>query len=170
MPSLSHVSRHSPPEKFPLPTPDIRCVYDCRQISHDPSSPLPMHDWTDNDDQMVTSSAEDNVPNRPLTPFRRMHSIDSVDSKSSSNQSTQYSSSAESAGLWVRPTISRLNSRTSGLSFTGVSIREEDEAEDQLGELKGGHSLPDKEQSDEENEPKLNDDIFGDVKPVCSHR
>lgn len=122
-----------------------------------------MHDWTDNDDQMMGSEGDDALSTRPLTPFRRMHSIDSVDSKSSSNHSTQYSSSAESAYLWARPTVSRLNSRTSGLSFTGNSIREEEEEEDQN---RKEAAIADREQSDEENEPKLNDDIFEQIKSV----
>ena len=126
-----------------------------RQISHDPSSPLPCHDWTDNDEHdLCGSQPDDTVPNRPLTPFRRMQSIDSVDSKSSFANSSQLSSSAESTFLWARPTISRLNSRTSGYSITGNSIKEEDEEEEDRN----------KNESDDESEPKLDDDIFD--KPV----
>ena len=61
--------------------------------------------------------------------------------------------------MWARPTISRLNSRTSGYSVTGFSLKEEDEEEEEE-ELNNKKNI----ESEEENEPQLNDDIFD--KPV----
>ena len=58
--------------------------------------------------------------------------------------------------LWARPTLSRLNSRTSGYSVTANSIKEEDEEDE--------YQNKNKDESDDENEPKLDDDIFD--KPV----
>ncbi|CAG2164179.1 unnamed protein product, partial [Oppiella nova] len=149
-----------------IPKPKRRQVSFNRQLSHDPSNPLPCHDWTDNDEPIVGSHTEESVSNRPLIPFRnRMNSIDSesVDSKSSINSSL-LSTSAESTPFFVasRPTMSRLNSRTSGVSFTNNSIREvdEEEEEEEEEEIQYRRKNRPKEDSDDETPPPLDDDLF----------
>ncbi|CAG2118312.1 unnamed protein product, partial [Medioppia subpectinata] len=147
-----------------IPKPKRRHVSFNRQLSHDPSNPLPCHDWTDNEEAIVGSHHEESVSNRPVTPFRRMNSIDSVDSKSPSINSSLLSTSAESTPYFItRPAMNRLNSHTSRVSYTGNSIKEEDE-EDEEG------CIDEEDVVDEDNDrkpdesdpsvcPALNDDI-----------
>ncbi|XP_054166952.1 ATP-binding cassette sub-family C member 9-like [Oppia nitens] len=139
-----------------------------RQLSHDPSGPLPCHDWTDNDDPTIVGShIEESVVNRSSTPFRRMHSKDSMDSKSSYGNSSHLSTSAESGGyIWMRPQMNRLNSTTSRVSYT--SIREVDEEEEEEEELDIGAEYERNDQknddSESDDEIKLNDDVFEELK------
>jgi len=60
------------------------------------------------------------------------------------------SSSPESSIVWSRPAVTRLNSRISDYSFTGNSIKEENEDDEQLNDTES-------DSSDDNLNDKLND-------------
>ncbi len=101
-----------------------------RQISHDPSSPLPCHDLSDNDEHLYQSQDDEMASQRPSIQFKRMRSKDSVGSKSSQFSNTVLSSSpSDSAIIWSRPQFDRLSSRISDYSCAEYSLKEENEDE-----------------------------------------
>ncbi|XP_022255528.1 uncharacterized protein LOC111088801 [Limulus polyphemus] len=96
--------------------PRPRLVSLSRQMSHDPSSPLPCHDWGDYDDPLPpVLDPEDPATGRPK--YNRMQSSDSTRSHGSGSIHLRHS--------WRRPP-SRLNSKISVRTSEDL-IEEEDE-------------------------------------------
>ncbi|XP_042910121.1 ATP-binding cassette sub-family C member 8 isoform X2 [Parasteatoda tepidariorum] len=101
--------------------PRARMVSLSRQMSHDPSSPLPCHDWGDHDDPLP-SIADPDDPDTGHKLLNRMKSVESLRSRSSASSASVVRRS------WKCPP-SRLNSRIS--TRTDDLIEEEDEEEEE---------------------------------------
>ncbi|GBM89785.1 hypothetical protein AVEN_89371-1, partial [Araneus ventricosus] len=86
-------------------------------MSHDPSSPLPCHDWGDHDDPLPPIADPDD-PDTGHKLLNRMKSVESLRSRSSASSASVIRRS------WKCPP-SRLNSRIS--TRTDDLIEEEDE-------------------------------------------
>ncbi|XP_035226233.1 ATP-binding cassette sub-family C member 8-like isoform X2 [Stegodyphus dumicola] len=99
--------------------PRARMVSLSRQMSHDPSSPLPCHDWGDHDDPLPPIADPDD-PDTGHKLLNRMKSVESLRSRSSASSASVVRRS------WKCPP-SRLNSRIS--TRTDDLIEEEDEDE-----------------------------------------
>ncbi|XP_055944779.1 ATP-binding cassette sub-family C member 9-like isoform X1 [Argiope bruennichi] len=97
--------------------PRARLVSLSRQMSHDPSSPLPCHDWGDHDDPLPPIADPDD-PDTGHKLLNRMKSVESLRSRSSASSASVVRRS------WKCPP-SRLNSRIS--TRTDDLIEEEDE-------------------------------------------
>lgn len=103
--------------------PRARLVSLSRQLSHDPSSPLPCHDWADHDDPLPTVRKSEQSSTNPI---KSILSTDSLRSRSSTSSGGIYRYS------WKSPI--RLNSRIS--VHTEEMIEEEEEQ--QLQDLDSG--------------------------------
>lgn len=105
-------------------TPQPRPVTLSRQLSHDPSSPLPLHDW--GDDEAGTTPRGASTP-RPTSVGFRFHTSASTDSMHSASTTGSNTPSSLLRGSWMRCPPSRLNSRVSNTAENFIEEVDEDE-------------------------------------------
>ncbi|KAG8183008.1 hypothetical protein JTE90_017096 [Oedothorax gibbosus] len=106
--------------------PRARLVSLSRQMSHDPSSPLPCHDWGDHDDPLPAIADPDD-PDTGHRLLNRMKSMESLRSRSSASSASVVRRS------WKCPP-SRLNSRISTRTDDLIEEEEEEEFEEESDE------------------------------------
>ncbi|KAK8782741.1 hypothetical protein V5799_015921 [Amblyomma americanum] len=110
--------------------PQPRPVTLSRQLSHDPSSPLPLHDLSNDEAGTAPRGACTPRPNSVGFRFRTSASTDSMHSTSTAGSNT----SSLIRGAWMRSPPSRLSSRVSNTAEN--FIEEEEEEEDHEGKKK----------------------------------
>lgn len=103
--------------------PQPRPVTLSRQLSHDPSSPLPLHDLSNDEAGTAMRSACTPRPTSVGFRFRTSASTDSMHSASTTGSNTP----SLTRGAWMRNPPSRLSSRVSNTAENFIEEEEEDE-------------------------------------------